>query len=86
MKYDCQITANQLVRFSDPLTPEKRSQLIDELATWNFKPHNLHEDDLYRIACLVFEGILNIEGLAELNLQQGMFLLDDPSVILTVPA
>nr|AAX73257.1 high-affinity phosphodiesterase [Cryptococcus neoformans var. grubii] len=59
----CTATQGQLL---NPLTPEKRSQLVDELATWNFKPHYLHEDDLYRMACLIFEGILNIEGLAEL--------------------
>lgn len=78
-------SANQLFRFSNPLTPEKRLQLVDELATWNFKPHYLNEDDLYRMACLIFEGILNIEGLAELGLQQGMSILDDPPVALMVP-
>lgn len=61
---DSRISANLLIRFSNPLTPKKRSQLVE--------PHYLHEDDLYRMACLIFEGILNIEGLAELGLQQGM--------------
>nr|AAX73258.1 high-affinity phosphodiesterase [Cryptococcus neoformans var. neoformans] len=55
---DSRISANLLIRFSNPLTPKKRSQLVE--------PHYLHEDDLYRMACLIFEGILNIEGLAEL--------------------
>ncbi|OXG38621.1 high-affinity phosphodiesterase [Cryptococcus neoformans Bt15] len=64
------VQMEEFEKFSNPLTPEKRSQLVDELATWNFKPHYLHEDDLYRMACSIFEGILNIEGLAELGLQQ----------------
>ncbi|WVR04999.1 hypothetical protein IAU60_002011 [Kwoniella sp. DSM 27419] len=53
---------------SAPLSDEHRDRLIDELSTWNFKPHHLPEGDLYRVACLMFEGILRSEGIADLEI------------------
>nr|XP_031858798.1 uncharacterized protein CI109_005751 [Kwoniella shandongensis]KAA5525870.1 hypothetical protein CI109_005751 [Kwoniella shandongensis] len=44
---------------SAPLSKEQREKLVDHLATWNFKPHNLAEGDLYRVACLMFEEQVN---------------------------
>lgn len=44
---------------------------MDALATWDFKPHRLSEGDLYRVACLIFEGIMHTEGIVELGLEQG---------------
>ncbi|WVN85177.1 uncharacterized protein L203_100322 [Cryptococcus depauperatus CBS 7841] len=55
---------------SAPLTQEHRSILVDALATWNFKPHDLPEGDLFRVACLVFETVLSIDGLTHLGLEQ----------------
>ncbi|WRT66910.1 uncharacterized protein IL334_003875 [Kwoniella shivajii] len=55
---------------SAPLTQEHREKLIHDLSTWNFKPHNLPEGDLYRVACLMFECILSSEGLKELQIER----------------
>lgn len=44
---------------------------MDSLATWNFKPHRLDSRDLYRVATLLFEGVLASEGIAELGIQRG---------------
>ena len=60
-------------RLSAPLSPEYRTRLVDSLATWDFAPHDLDEGDLYRIACILFEGILNMEGLADLGVEKGEF-------------
>jgi hypothetical protein len=62
---------------SKPITQDERRRLIDELSTWGFKPHRLSERDLYLVACLVFEAILRIEGVAELELKPGMFTPQD---------
>jgi hypothetical protein len=45
--------------------------LIDALSSWDFKPHHLVEADLFRVACIMFEAVCNIEGLAELAIDQG---------------
>lgn len=37
------------------------------MSSWNFKPHNLDDGDLFRCACLLFEAVLHTEGLAELG-------------------
>ncbi|ODN73553.1 hypothetical protein L202_08051 [Cryptococcus amylolentus CBS 6039] len=55
---------------SKPLTKEERVRLVDKMATWDFKPHDLEEGDLYRVACILFEGVLNTEGLAHLGLER----------------
>ncbi|TYJ52559.1 hypothetical protein B9479_006849 [Cryptococcus floricola] len=55
---------------SKPLTKEERVRLVDQIATWDFKPHELEEGDLYRVACILFEGVLNTEGLAHLGLER----------------
>jgi hypothetical protein len=47
---------------------------VDALGTWNFKPHHMDEDDLFRVACLLFEGVLETEGLADLGIGRGAFL------------
>lgn len=58
-------------RFSTPISQKDRARLVDAVATWNFKPHNLSDIDLFRVACLLFEGLLHSEGLAELQLELG---------------
>lgn len=58
-------------RLSAPLSPSHRSRLVDALSTWNFKPHELDEGDLFRLAVLLFEAVLNIEGVAELGIKSG---------------
>ncbi|WVQ98530.1 hypothetical protein IAU59_005656 [Kwoniella sp. CBS 9459] len=55
---------------SAPLTPEHRERLVNELSTWNFKPHNLPEGDLYRVACLMFESILHSEELVDMKISR----------------
>ncbi|WWC69681.1 uncharacterized protein I206_103624 [Kwoniella pini CBS 10737] len=55
---------------SAPLTQNHRERLVQNLSTWNFKPHNLPEGDLYRVACLMFESVLSSEGIKELNIQR----------------
>ncbi|KAK6902664.1 hypothetical protein I203_107922 [Kwoniella mangroviensis CBS 8507] len=55
---------------SAPLTQEHREKLVRELSTWNFKPHHLPEGDLYRVACLMFESVLSIEGLKEMDISR----------------
>ncbi|WWC85261.1 uncharacterized protein L201_000123 [Kwoniella dendrophila CBS 6074] len=55
---------------SAPLTQEHRERLVHDLETWNFKPHNLPEGDLYRVACLMFESIFSSEGLKEMNIER----------------
>lgn len=60
-----------LNRLSAPISSEERTRLLDCLATWDFKPHHLDDADLYRIACILFEGILNTEGVADLGIETG---------------
>ena len=50
------------------MSPSQRAKLVDSLASWNFKPHQLEEGDLYRAACVMFEGILCTKGIADLDL------------------
>lgn len=61
-------------RVSAPLTPKHRKRLVESLATWNFTPHRLDNGDLYRVATLLFEGVLASEGIAELGIQPGKSL------------
>ena len=63
-------------RLSTPLTREGRARLVDALATWDFKPHYLDDDDLFRVACILFEMALSIEGLAELDIDKGHLLAE----------
>ena len=60
-------------RFSVPLSRDARNRLVDALATWDFKPHYLADDELFQVACLLFDGLLHSEGLAELGLERGRF-------------
>lgn len=55
--------------FSIALTHEDRIRLVAALSTWDFHPHGLSELDLFRCACLLFEAVLRIDGLAELGIQ-----------------
>jgi hypothetical protein len=63
-------------RLAAPLTQEHRHRLVDALATWDFKPHHLDDDDLFRVATILFEGLLQSEGLVELCLERGEFRLE----------
>ncbi len=60
------------ISLSRPLEQTQRDRLVDALATWSFKPHRLDDGDLYRVACLIFETILRIDGVQELQLQTGV--------------
>jgi hypothetical protein len=44
---------------------------VESLATWNFKPHELDDGDLFRVATLLFEAVIGSEGIAELGIEQG---------------
>lgn len=57
-----------IVRLSKPIDQPHRDRLVDALATWNFKPHRLDDGELYRVACIIFETILRIEGVSNLNI------------------
>lgn len=54
-----------------PISRDERVRLVSALTTWDFRPHLLSQTDLYRIACLVFEVALHIEGISELGISQG---------------
>ena len=58
---------------SAPMTESHRRNLVNALGTWDFKPHELDDGDLYRVATLLFEAVLSTEGLAGLEIDQGEF-------------
>jgi hypothetical protein len=62
-------------RLSAPMTESHRRKLVDALGTWDFKPHELDDGDLYRVATLLFEAVLSCEGLVELGIDRGEFTL-----------
>lgn len=70
---ECVFLRLTMYRVSAPLSPEHRRRLVESLATWNFKPHRLDNGDLYRVATLLFEGVLASEGIVELGIQRGKF-------------
>jgi len=62
-------------RLSAPMTDSHRRKLVDALGTWDFKPHELEDGDLYRVATLLFEAVLSCEGLVEMGIDRGEFTL-----------
>lgn len=56
--------------FSAPLLFDHRSKLIQDMSTWDFKPHALNDADLFRCACLLFEAVLRVDGLFQLGIQR----------------
>lgn len=68
------IDADPMRRFAAPITPEHRTDLIQSLASWEFKPHLLSEVELFHCACLLLEAVLSIHGLSELDVGSGEFL------------
>jgi len=60
-------------RLSAPLSDSHRRRLVDALGTWDFKPHELDDADLYRVATLLFEAVLRSEGLVDLRIDRGEF-------------
>lgn len=58
-------------RLSAPMDPAHRKKLVESLATWDFKPHELDDGDLYRVATLLFEAVLGCEGVVELGIKPG---------------
>jgi hypothetical protein len=60
-------------RLSAPMTESHRRKLVDALGTWDFKPHELDDGDLYRVATLLFEALLSSEGLVGLGIDRGEF-------------
>jgi len=60
-------------RLSAPMTDSHRRKLVDALGTWDFKPHELDDGDLYRVATLLFEAVLSCEGLVDLGIDRGEF-------------
>ncbi|WVQ71403.1 hypothetical protein IAR50_000938 [Cryptococcus sp. DSM 104548] len=65
-----EVQMEEFEALSKPLGKDERASLVDKIATWDFKPHDLDDGDLYRVACLLFEGVLNTEGLAQLGLER----------------
>jgi hypothetical protein len=57
--------------FAAPISAEHREALIRSLASWEFKPHLLSDEDLFHCACLLFEAVLSIHGLSELGVGRG---------------
>lgn len=53
------------------MTESHRRRLVDALASWDFKPHELDDGDLYRVATLLFEAVLGCEGLVGLEIDRG---------------
>ena len=43
---------------------------MDAVSTWNFKPYGLSDGDLFLVATILFDGLLNSEGLAELEIDR----------------
>jgi len=60
-------------RLSAPLSDSHRRKLVDALGTWDFKPHELDDGDLYRVATLLFEAVLRSDGLVDLGIPRGEF-------------
>ena len=58
-------------RLSAPLSDSHRRRLVDALGTWDFKPHELDDGDLYRVATLLFEAVLRSEGLVDFGIPRG---------------
>ncbi|BEJ00602.1 hypothetical protein CcaverHIS631_0504590 [Cutaneotrichosporon cavernicola] len=54
--------------FAAPLSREDRVRLVDILDNWGFRPHQLNQRDLFRIACLLFQSVLSMDGVAQLGL------------------
>lgn len=61
---------SNLCRLSAELSHDKRAELIGMLNTWNFRPHKLSDPDVFRCACLLFEAVLLIDGLQQLDIQR----------------
>lgn len=38
------------------------------IGSWGFRPHQLDQRDLFRVACLIFQSVLNIDGVVQLGL------------------
>jgi hypothetical protein len=53
------------------MTDSHRRKLVGALETWDFKPHELDDGDLYRVATLLFEAVLGSEGLVGLGIDRG---------------
>lgn len=60
-----------MIRLATPISREERERLVRAISTWDFRPHLLHQGDLYRVACLIFEAVLHTEGIAELCIGRG---------------
>ncbi|KLT42542.1 hypothetical protein CC85DRAFT_83339 [Cutaneotrichosporon oleaginosum] len=54
--------------FAAPLSRQDQERLVDMLDSWGFRPHQLDQRDLFRVACLIFSSVLNIDGVVELGL------------------
>lgn len=67
-------------RLSAPMTESHRRKLVDALGTWDFKPHELDDGDLFRVATLLFEAVLSSESLVGLGIDRGEFTSQTPSM------
>ncbi|GMK55611.1 hypothetical protein CspeluHIS016_0206670 [Cutaneotrichosporon spelunceum] len=54
--------------FTVPLSRQDHVRLVDILDSWGFRPHLLDEIDLFRVACLIFQSILSMDGVVQLGL------------------
>lgn len=66
-----QIQMEDYEAMAAPISRDDRVRLVTALNTWDFRPHLLSQADLYRVACLVFEAALHVEGIADLGITQG---------------
>jgi hypothetical protein len=61
-------------RLSAPMAESHRRKLVGALETWDFKPHELDDGDLYRVATLLFEAVLGNDGLVGLGIDRGKLM------------
>lgn len=52
-----------------PLSHDDRQRLVGLIEQWGFRPHLLDKYDLFRIACLIYQSILNIDGVVQLGME-----------------
>lgn len=64
-------TPFSLLSVLGPIPLQQRNELINHLAGWSYRPYVLSQDDLFRCNCLLFEATLSIEGIWELDIDQG---------------
>ncbi|KAG9005504.1 3',5'-cyclic-nucleotide phosphodiesterase [Tulasnella sp. JGI-2019a] len=57
--------AQQKLLPSPSVSPQRREELIRKVSRWKFEPHLLTPDELLESACILFEALFKVEGMAE---------------------